>query len=94
MASEEDIWIESDGKRIIFTTKTVTGDTITIPELSIVHRALVQIRNVDAVATIASGGISGNTIKLLFHDLSSGAWVQTSGGALSGELIDVVAAGA
>jgi len=95
MASEEDIWIESDGKRIIFATKTITGATVTIPELSIVHRALVQPRNSSYNITIASGGISGNAIKLEAWDNASGTWATISDlTTISGTLIDVVAAGA
>ena len=92
MASEEDIWIESDGKRIIFATKTVTDEIVTIPELSIVHRALVNLRSNRYVATLTSGGISGNAIELQIFDTTSGAAV--SGLTVSGTLLDVVAAGA
>jgi len=92
MASEEDIWVESDGKIIIFTTKTLTGATITIPELSIVHRAIVQPRNSRYNVTIVSGGISGNAIEVAVVDTTSGATVTAA--SISGTLVDIVAAGA
>ncbi len=90
--NEEDMYIESNGKRIIFTTKTITGATITIPELSIVHRAIVQPRNSRYNVTIVSGGISGNAIGISVVDTTSGAAVTAD--SISGTLVDVVAAGA
>lgn len=93
--AEEDLYIESDGKRVMFKTATYAGaDIVTVPELSIVHRALVQIRDHNFQVTVISGGISGNAIELAIYDARSGAWVQTSGRAISGKLVDVIAAGA
>ena len=92
MATEEDIYIESDGKRVLFTTKTLDGTaTLTIPELSVIHRALVSCRG-SYIVSLASGGISGNALKLAYIDPTSGQ--VTSGLGVSGDLIDVVAAGA
>jgi len=93
MASEEDIWIESDGKRIIFKTATCDGTTaVTIPELSVIHRALISVRNSRYHISLASGGISGNAIAFSVADTTSGA--ITSGLPISGNLLDIVAAGA
>jgi len=92
MATGEDIYIEVDGKRIIFTTKTVTDETVKIPELSVVHRALVNLRSNRYVASIVSGGISANAIEIQIIDTTSG--VAVSGLTVSGELLDIVAAGA
>lgn len=92
MATEENLYIEVDGKRVLFATKTVTSETITIPELSVVHRALVSLRSNRYVTSIASGGISGNAIKIQIVDTTSGSVV--SGLTISGSLLDVVAAGA
>ena len=95
MTSEEDLYIESDGKRVIFKTATYAGaDIVTIPELSIVHRALVQIRDPNFQVTVVSGGISGNSVEVAIYDVRSGSWGQTSGRAISGKLVDVIAAGA
>jgi len=92
VATEEDLYIEVDGKRVIFTTKTVTGSTVTIPELSVVHRALVNLRSNRYVASVVSGGISGNAIEIAVVDTTSGASVTAS--SISGTLLDVIAAGA
>jgi len=95
MVNEEDLYIESKGKRVIFkSTAYAGGDTITVPELSVVHRAFVQIRDPSFQITVVSGGISGNAIEVAIYDARSGAWVQTSGRAISGKLVDVIAAGA
>jgi len=91
--NEEDLYIESKGKRVIFkSTAYAGGDTITVPELSVVHRAFVQIRDPSFLITVVSGGISGNAIEVAIYDISAGA--QTSGRAISGKLVDVIAAGA
>ena len=93
MATEEDIWIESDGKRVIFTTKTSDGTTtVTVPELTVVHRAIVSVRDGRYNITPLSGGISGNAIAIQVVDTTSG--VATSGLPISGGLIDIIAAGA
>lgn len=92
MVNEEDLYIEVDGKRVIFTTKTVTDEIVQIPELSVVHRALVNLRSNRYVVSIVSGGISGNAIELTIIDTTSGATV--SGLTVSGTLLDIVAAGA
>lgn len=92
MASEEDIFIEADGKRVIFTTKTATGSVVTIPELSVIHRAVVNLRDARYRAAVVSGGISGNAIEIAVVDTTSGATVTAA--SISGKLIDVVAAGA
>lgn len=93
MSSEEDIWIESDGKRIIFKTATCDGtNNITVPELSVVHRAIVSVRNSRYNISVASGGISGNAVLYSIVDTTSGA--VTSGLPISGNLIDIIAAGA
>jgi len=92
MASEEDIWIEADGKRIVAVTKTTDGtQEVSVPELTIIHRAFVQSRS-KFIATVASGGISGNSIAIEWYDPTSGQ--QTSGLDVSGSLIDILAIGA
>lgn len=90
--NEEDLYIEVDGKRVIFTTKIVTGQTVQIPELSVVHRALVNLRDSRYAVSIASGGISGNAIKIQVVDTTSGHTINAT--AISGKLLDIVAAGA
>lgn len=92
MATEEDLYIEVDGKRVVFTTKTVTDEIVKIPELSVVHRAVVNLRDNRYVASLVSGGISGNAIEIQIIDTTSGAAV--SGLTVSGKLLDIVAAGA
>ena len=92
MATEEDLYIEVDGKRVVFTTKTVTDEIVPIPELSVVHRAIVSLRDNKYVANLVSGGISGNAIEIQIIDTTSG--VAVSGLTVSGKLIDIVAAGA
>jgi len=90
MGTEEDLYIEVDGKRIIFTTKTITSDVIEIPELSVVHRAVVAAKDGRYNVTVSS--ISGNAIGIGIYDIAAGTTV--TGADISGTLIDVVAAGA
>jgi len=92
MASEEDIWIEKDGKLIYAVTKTTDGtQKVTVPEMTVIHRAFVQSRS-KYIATVASGGISGNAIALEWYDPTSGQ--KTSGLGVSGSLLDILAIGA
>lgn len=97
MASEEDIYIESDGKRVYYKTGQIDGTNIfTVPELSVVHRAQVACRKEGIAISIASGGISGNSVTWSAIDLTtpplSGNY--QSGGDISGEYLDIIAAGA
>jgi len=96
MASEEDIYIESDGKVFYFDSQVSDGtDTITIPELSVIHRAMVKARTTGPhKVQVASGGISGNAIGITVTTTTSGAATQTSGLDISGDYIDIIAAGA
>lgn len=96
MYSEEDIYVEADGKVVYFLSK-ITPDadeaagtsTVTIPEMSVIHRAMVQNRSAESVA-IASGGISGNVIEIVWTSTSGTA---TSGLDVSGDMLDIIVAG-
>ena len=87
-----DIWIESDGRKIMMLEYTGTGtDVITVTKLAKIERAMVSCQSVSGIrAHIASGGISGNNIALIFVSCSGS---RTSGGEVSGNLFTVLVAG-
>lgn len=104
MPTGEDIYIEADGKRVYFLQKYSNKadasaiETVTLAEMSTVHRAMVQ--SVPAVevsghvyATVVSGGCSGNAITVLWEATSGHSFTWASGYATSGYLLNIIAAG-
>jgi hypothetical protein len=90
----EDMYIEADGKRIWIGRLQLDGtDRLQISDLSIVHGAIINYGG-EGVINVQSGdiGISGDNY-VHFKVYGSGM-AQTSGAAVSGNYVQVVAAGA
>lgn len=104
MATNEDVFIEKDGKIILFTelysnkTDASALEVITLAPLTEVNRAIVQTAPAETVsghcyATVVSGGCSGNAIEVLWLAASGHSFTWASGYATSGLRVDIVAAG-
>lgn len=94
----EDMYIEADGRRIWMGHIQSDGTgVVQIPALSVVHAAIVQGQGDEEVMqiTVASGGIgmSGDNYVSVQYWNTSGQG-QTSGLSISGDYLQVIAAGA
>ena len=104
MANNEDVYMEKDGKIILFTeqysnkTDASALEIITLNPLTEVDRAIVQTTPSETVsghcyATVVSGGCSGNAVEVLWLATSGHSFTWASGYLTSGLRVTIVAAG-
>ena len=104
MANNEDVYIEKNGKIVLFTEQysnkldASASEIITINPLTQVNRAIVQTAPAETVsghcyATVVSGGCSGNAVKVLWLATSGHSFTWASGAMTSGQRVDILAGG-